>query len=178
VLEELPRGLARPIHGQGWREEYYPRGHCRPKFVDLARFFRLAWGKQWFECSRSIPLVANLLCGHGNDLTFSVNGHDYRRFYLLADGIYPPWSIFLQPIHEPQGEKKKHYSKLQAAARKDVERAFGVLQARFDIVKNPCRLWDMGTIHNIMMGCILIHNMVVEDEMGLNLEADFDQGER
>jgi hypothetical protein len=29
-----------------------------------------------------------------------------------------------------------------------------------------------------MMGCILIHNMVVEDEMGLNLEADFDQGER
>jgi hypothetical protein len=36
----------------------------------------------------------------------------------------------------------------------------------------------MGTIHNIMMGCIIIHNMVVEDEMGLNLEADFDQGER
>jgi hypothetical protein len=141
-------------------------------------FFGLPGGNNDLNVLDRSPLVANLLCGHGNDLTFSMNGHDYRRFYLLANSIYLPWSIFLQPIHEPQGEKKEHYSKLQAAARKDVERAFGVLQARFDIVKNPCRLWDMGTIHNIMMGCILIHNMVVEDEMGLNLEADFDQGER
>jgi hypothetical protein len=141
-------------------------------------FFNLPGGNNDLNVLDRSPLVANLLYGHGNDLTFSVNGHDYRRFYLLADGIYPPWSIFFQPIHEPQGEKKEYYSKLQAIARKDVEQAFGVLQARFDIVKNPCRLWDMGTIHNIIMGCIIIHNMVVEDEMGLNLEADFDQGER
>jgi hypothetical protein len=75
------------------------------------------------------PLVRNFLWGKGNDMTFHINGHLYTRYYLLADGIYPPWSCFLQPIHAPHGEKKEYFTKMQEAARKDVERAFEVLQA-------------------------------------------------
>jgi hypothetical protein len=45
--------------------------------------------------------VVNLLGGAGNDLLYEVNGHTYSWYYLLADGIYPPWGCFLQPIHEP-----------------------------------------------------------------------------
>jgi hypothetical protein len=57
-------------------------------------------------------------------MSFEVNGHVYPRFYLLIDGIYPQWSCFLQPIHEAQGEKLQHYTKVQEGARNDVERAF------------------------------------------------------
>ncbi len=39
---------------------------------------------------------------------------------------------------------------MQEGARKDVERKFGVLQVRSTIVQNPCRLWDMSTISNII----------------------------
>jgi hypothetical protein len=48
--------------------------------------------------------------------------------------------------------------------RKDVEKAFGVLQARFDIVRRPTRLRKKVDIINIMQACVILHNMVVEDE--------------
>jgi hypothetical protein len=56
---------------------------------------------------------------------------------------------------------------IQEAVRKDVERAFGVLQARFTIVKTPTRLWKQKDIKRVMMTCIILHNMIVEDERGL-----------
>jgi hypothetical protein len=51
------------------------------------------------------PLVANVLKGHGQDMSFEVNGHRYPHYYLLADGIYPKWTIFVQTIRDPQGDK-------------------------------------------------------------------------
>ncbi|XP_020271618.1 uncharacterized protein LOC109846782 [Asparagus officinalis] len=53
---------------------------------------------------------------------------------------------------------------MQEACRKDVERAFGVLQSRFAIIKGPARFWDKRTLHDIMTTCIIMHNMIVEDE--------------
>jgi hypothetical protein len=53
---------------------------------------------------------------------------------------------------------------MQSGAREDVERAFGVLQARWEVVKNLCRSWDLETIDNIMMACIIMHNMIIHDE--------------
>ena len=64
--------------------------------------------------------------------------------------------------------------------RKDVERAFGVLQARFAVVKNPSNLWDKNKIANIMRACIILHNMIVEDERDSYTQYDvleFQQGE-
>ena len=71
---------------------------------------------------------------------------------------------------------KEHFTKCQEGARKDVERGFGVLQARWEIVKNPVRQWNLETISNIMMACIIMYNMIIEDERGLPLEAFHDWG--
>jgi hypothetical protein len=60
-------------------------------------------------------------------MNFIVNGNTYPKYYLLDDGIYHQWSIFVQTIHESQGEKRKHFSKMQKRTIKDVERCFGVL---------------------------------------------------
>ncbi|KAG6410878.1 hypothetical protein SASPL_128951 [Salvia splendens] len=43
-------------------------------------------------------------------------------------------------------------------------RAFGVLQARWAAVKGPTRLWHVDCIADIMYACIIMHNMIVEDE--------------
>jgi hypothetical protein len=53
---------------------------------------------------------------------------------------------------------------MQEATRKDVERAFGVLQARFAIVRMPARYWKKEDLHQIMKACIILHNMIIEDE--------------
>jgi hypothetical protein len=116
------------------------------------------------------PLIHDMLRGSSSGMTFVVNGVEYSRYYLLADGIYPSWSCFVQSIHEPADEKRAHYSKVQEACRKDVERCFGVLQSRFAIIQNPSRHWSQDTISDIMIACVVLHNMVIEDEQENNLQ--------
>lgn len=89
-------------------------------------------------------------------MSFSVNGNVYPRYYLLTDGIYPQWSCFVQTIHEAQEEKKKHFAKMQEGVRKDVERAFGVLQGRWEILRNPCRQWELEMMNDIIN--LILHN--------------------
>ena len=48
--------------------------------------------------------------------------------YYLVDGIYPEWKIFVKTISHPVSRKDQHFASKQEAQRKDVERAFGVLQ--------------------------------------------------
>ena len=50
---------------------------------------------------------------------------------LTTDDIYPKWITFIQSILIPEGPKVVLFAQRQEAVRKDVERAFGVLQARF-----------------------------------------------
>lgn len=42
----------------------------------------------------------------------------------------------MKSIQLPQGNKRKYFAKAQQSVRKDVEQAFGVLQARFAIVRD------------------------------------------
>jgi hypothetical protein len=56
------------------------------------------------------------------------------------------------------------FAKKQESVRKDVERAFGVLKSRFAILTNGCRLWKLSEITNVMITCIILHNMIVENE--------------
>jgi hypothetical protein len=49
---------------------------------------------------------------------------------------------------------------------KDVERAFGVLQKCWAIIHQPARLWERQELADIMYACIILHNMIVEDEKG------------
>ena len=53
---------------------------------------------------------------------------------------------------------------MQEAARKDVEWAFGVLQARWGIVWSAAMMWESETLWQLMICCVILHNMIVEDE--------------
>ena len=85
--------------------------------------------------------------------------------YYLTDGIYPPWSTLVKIIPYPQETKHKNFAKTQESTRKDVKRAFGVLQV---IVREPAHFWDRDALHDIMKACVRMHNMIVEDERVTN----------
>ena len=52
---------------------------------------------------------------------------------------------------------------MQEAARKDVERAFGVLQPRWGIVRSAAMKWESETLWQLMICYVIMHNMIVED---------------
>ena len=77
----------------------------------------------------------------------------------------------------PQGEKRKLFAKCQEATRKNVERTFGVLKFGFAIICGPLCNWQMGTMKNIILTCIILHNMIIEDERDTyndNVNVDYD----
>ena len=94
--------------------------------------------------------------------TYTLNGTTRSQCYWLVDGIYPKWNCFVKPFNHPEGERNKYFAKKQESCRKDIERTFGILQARFYILARPSRLWserDMGSILNC---CVILNNMNVE----------------
>ena len=62
---------------------------------------------------------------------------------------------------------------MQEAVRKDVKRTFGVLQARFAIIANSSRLWGTQDMAMVMRACIILHNMIVQDERDLHTTFDY-----
>ena len=139
-------------------------------------FFGLPGSHNDINVLHRSPLFAKLAEGQASKVCFNINGHNYKMGYYLADGIYPSWATFVKTIPEPQGNKKKYFAKAQESVRKDVERAFGVLQSRFAIVRGAARYWDEETLDDIMKACIIMHNMIVEDEGELNPHEHFDFG--
>jgi len=127
-------------------------------------FFGVAGSNNDINVLNQSPLFTEVIKGEAPRVQFSVNGKQYNTGYYLADGIYPEWAAFVKSVREPQLQKHKVYAKQQEGARKDVERAFRVLQARFNIVRRPARSWSMKVLRNIMKACVILHNMIVEDE--------------
>ena len=54
-----------------------------------------------------------------------------------------------------------------------MERAFEILQAQFAIVRGPARFWDQEILWYIMTACVIMHNMIIENERGQALDYSF-----
>ncbi|XP_022681834.1 putative nuclease HARBI1 [Setaria italica] len=119
-------------------------------------------------------LFARLAEGQAPKVNYTINNNEYTMGYYLADGLYPSWATIVNSIPEPQGSKKKYFATAQEACRKDVERAFGVLQSRFAIVRGAARFWDQDTIGQIMRACVIMHNMIVENERDEGDDLNYD----
>jgi hypothetical protein len=72
--------------------------------------------------------VTHISLNEGPQVEFEANGHKYNYKYFFADGIYPRWRIFVKPVVKPKG-KKCDFHNTHTTARKDLERAFRILQA-------------------------------------------------
>ncbi|KAG1463818.1 hypothetical protein G6F56_005204 [Rhizopus delemar] len=101
---------------------------------------------------------------------FEVKGRQYDLGYYLANGIYPKYAMFIRTISAPITQK----AQAQEAVRKDVERGFGVLKVRFAIIREAARLWKKVDLHYIMHACIILYNMIVEDERDTALVPEYD----
>ena len=129
-------------------------------------FFGMAGSNNDVNVLHASPLFNQVLAGKSRPCEFQVNGTQYHQGYYLADGIYLSWPTLISSIKIPQTKGEKNFCMRQESVRKDIERVFGVLQQRWHIIRNPATFWDVNVLDMIMKTCIILHNMVVEDERG------------
>ncbi|CAL9006672.1 unnamed protein product [Prunus brigantina] len=127
-------------------------------------FFGVAGSQNDLNVLGQSPVFDEILRGHSPQVTYQINNTVYSSAYYLADGIYPRWTKFVKKIPNPQSEKERSFASFQEGFKKDVERCFGILQACWAIIRAAARMLDEEVLRSIMMTCIILHNMIVEDE--------------
>ncbi|GJZ26608.1 ALP1-like protein [Tanacetum coccineum] len=94
-------------------------------------FFGVAGANNDINVLDNSPLFDDLLDDKAPVAPFVVNGVGYEKGYYLADEIYPQWETFVKSFTVANDAKHSYFKKRQESVRKDVERAFGVLQGRW-----------------------------------------------
>ena len=69
-----------------------------------------------------------------------------------------------QDCVETKHTTQKLFAAKQEAKRKDIERAFGILQARFHVLTSGCRLWDREAMALVIRTCVILHNLIIDHE--------------
>ncbi|KAK2653767.1 hypothetical protein Ddye_013623 [Dipteronia dyeriana] len=133
-------------------------------------FFGMAGSHNDLNVLEHSPLFDNPIHGRHTLVNYVVNIHHYTMRYFLTDGIYPRWAILIQLISHPTSGKERLFAMNHNATRKDMERAFGVFQGRWAIIYNPVRYWQKNDLFKIIKMCIILHNMIIEDERHTNLQ--------
>ncbi|GKD15750.1 ALP1-like protein [Tanacetum coccineum] len=118
--ENRPRLTWNPIHRDRERAEERLMGdyfddHCANNDINVLD---------------NSSLFDDLLDDKAHVAPYVVNGVGFEKGYYLADGIYPQWATFVKFFTVANDVKHAYFKKRQESARKDVERAFGVLQGR------------------------------------------------
>ncbi|KAH1243094.1 hypothetical protein GmHk_07G020254 [Glycine max] len=178
-LQKFARGV-NEIFGQKYlRRPNNNDINCLLRIED-ARGFLVASSNNDINVLNQSPVFDDVLQGRAPPVQFTINETPYNMGYYLAYGIYPDWPTFVKIIPMLQGPKRKLFTKCQEATRKDVERAFGVFKSRFAIICGLSRAWNIDTMKDIMLTCIILHNMIVEDERDTfnnNVDVDYDHVE-
>lgn len=105
---------------------------------------------------------------------FIISGEEFNKLFILVDGIYPQWSRFVKGMKEPIYQAEKTFSEWQEAARKDIERAFGNLQQKFQYMARPIHQMDLNIIGKRVSTCLMLHNMCVSDRVMGDVYARYD----
>ncbi|GKA76319.1 ALP1-like protein [Tanacetum coccineum] len=110
-------------------------------------FYGMAGANNDINVLDNSPLFDDLLDDLAPVVPYVVNGVQYRNGYYLADGIYPEWATVSSITYGLQTDPMLTYFKQrQESARKDVERAFGVLQGRCGLIQQPARAYEVNTL--------------------------------
>lgn len=84
-----------------------------------------------------------------------------RVGYFFVNGICPRWTICARLVHSLANRKEKQYKKIQEALRKNIESAFGVIQARFEVMRKESFIWYKKNVAKVSKVCVIIHYMLV-----------------
>jgi hypothetical protein len=115
------------------------------------------------------PLLRQIYNETMPKVEFEVNGKRYSCPYWLADGIYPQLAVFVLGFAVPNTPIDKNFTYWQESVRKDIERAFGVLQARWGILTKPAL---SALLHTFPRGIVIDKRQMLKETLAWIVEAD------
>ena len=121
------------------------------------------------------PLKKAILSGEISELDFPFTINDVtfiHQLYWLVDGIYPLTARFVKAISNPITLVDREFTGWQESYRKSIERAFGVMEKKFHYLFHPVQTYTVGDIGDVVGGCIILHNMMVDHRMKRDQEED------
>ena len=98
------------------------------------------------------------------DMTYTIAGEEFTGAYFLADGIYPDFPYLVKSVAEPVTQQEKLFATVQEGCRKDVERAFGRMLAKWHVLAGAARSWSLNRLTEIWLTCFILHNMTIRDD--------------
>ncbi|XP_048493338.2 uncharacterized protein LOC104889982 [Beta vulgaris subsp. vulgaris] len=125
------------------------------------------------------PVFDDLYQGRAPEVTFNVNGNTYNRGYYLTDGIYPKWAVFMPAIRLPLSPVDELFTKRQESGSERRRTCVWGFTSTLCNNTKAIIIWDEHLMWEIMLACIILHNMIVEDERDTYLNyqdaSDFEQ---
>ena len=94
-----------------------------------------------------------------------LEGDVFEQMFITVDGIYPQCSRFVKGFSHPVSQVERTHTGWQESVRKDIERAFGVMQSMFQWISRPILLHQLTHIADRARTCIMLHNMCVSDRI-------------
>ncbi|XP_023746191.1 uncharacterized protein LOC111894348 [Lactuca sativa] len=108
------------------------------------------WHGLFTRGDHGVPTVILEADGKAPEMSYVVNGNEYKYEYHIGDGIYPEYATFVKSYTFPANNKRKMFKLVQESARNDIERAFGVLKQKWHIIKHPARTWDREKLTTVL----------------------------
>nr|GEW04701.1 hypothetical protein [Tanacetum cinerariifolium] len=163
------KNCPKALHGQFKRRDHkYPtlmlEAVADQKLWTWHAYFGVSKANNDLNVLYGSSLFDDVLADTASKAPFVVNGRTYKKGYYLADGIYQTWFTFVKTFTIARDEKTLRFKRVQESARKDIERAFGVLQGRWGIIRQPARALQINTLKRIMYCCIILHNMILQSK--------------
>jgi hypothetical protein len=86
---------------------------------------------------------------------------ELKGLYLICDGGFMKWRVLIAGLKFYSSIKEALWSAQMESTRKDVERAFGILKARFRCLKLQVLFHKQTDIDFMFWTCAILHNMIL-----------------
>jgi len=117
-----------------------------------------------------LPLLKSMLDGtlEACDFVFQIGDESFNKVWHMVDGIHPELTRFVKTCAVPMNGFQTDCAAWQEGNRKMIERAFGILQRKFQVLCRPVELFYVHDMADVVDTCLILHNMMVE----LRIERD------
>ncbi|KAG2191676.1 hypothetical protein INT47_010268 [Mucor saturninus] len=104
-----------------------------------------------------------------SDIASEILRHPDNHFpdntFVIGDSAYPLGPNLITPFPESQcvlDSRKRTFNRVHSSTRMAIERAFGVLVARWRFTSKYIYMLDQLKINEVITGCCILHNMCID----------------